>query len=234
MIKNSILLCTFNEAKYIEDTIQKLKKAIPDVEIIIVDDKSTDNTLAIIQNLKDQDNIKVISRTKTQGLGSAFQRALIESQGENIGWLDTNMSELASSFPKMINELKNYDLILLSRYIEGGSDERIFIRVFCSKLINFFCRLILSNKIKDYTSSIFIMKRSVLNETTILGYGHGEFFIEYLYAVIKKKFSIKEIPYNQKKDSDEENTNTSPNLLRFFILGFFYFLRVIITRFRRN
>ena len=76
MIKNSILLCTFNEAKYIEDTIQKLKKSIPDLEIIIVDDKSTDNTLAIIQNLKDQDNIKVISRTKTQGLGSAFQRAL--------------------------------------------------------------------------------------------------------------------------------------------------------------
>lgn len=234
MIKNSILLCTYNEAKYIENTILQLRQSIVDLEIIVVDDASTDSTLNIIKNIKDQNNIKIISRKKIQSLGSAFQRGLIESQGENIGWLDTNMGELASIFPKMINELKHHDLILLSRYVDGGSDDRVFIRVFCSKIINFFCRLILSRKIKDYTSSIFIMKRSVLNETTLLGYGHGDFFIEFLYSVIKKKFSIKEIPYKQKKDLDEENTNTSPNLLRFFVLGFFYFLRVLITRFRRN
>ena len=134
----------------------------------------------------------------------------------------------------MIDLLKQHDLILLSRYIDGGSDDRIFIRVFCSKLINFFCRVILSNKIKDYTSSIFIMKREVLNETTLLGYGHGDFFIEFLYSVIKKGFSIKEIPYKQKPDDDEGNTKTSPNLLRFFVLGFFYFLRVLVTKIRRD
>ena len=144
------------------------------------------------------------------------------------------MGELADLFPSMISELEKNDLILLSRYVPGGSDERIFIRVFCSKLINFFCRLILSNKIQDYTSSIFIMKRSVLNESSLLGYGHGDFFIEFLYSVIKKGFSIKEIPYKQKIDDADASTSTSPNLLKFFILGFFYFLRVLITRFRRN
>ena len=75
----------------------------------------------------------------------------------------------------MIKELENNDLILLSRYIEGGSDERVLVRVLGSKLINFVCRIILGNRIKDYTSSIFIMKKNVLNETTILGYGHGIF-----------------------------------------------------------
>ena len=43
-----------------------------------------------------------------------------------------------------------------------------------------------------------------------------------------------EINNTQKKDEDDGNTTTSPNLLRFFTLGFFYFLRVVITRFRRN
>ena len=51
MIKNSILLCTYNEDKYIENTILKLNQFIPDLEIIIVDDNSTDNTLSIINNL---------------------------------------------------------------------------------------------------------------------------------------------------------------------------------------
>ncbi len=234
MIKNSILLCTYNEGKYIKDTISNLYKFIPDLEIIIVDDNSTDETLSIINNLKKDYNLKIISRLQSRGLGSAFQRALIESQGDNIGWIDTNMGELANMFPNMISQLNNYDLILLSRYVKGGSDKRIFMRVICSKLINIFCRLILSNKIKDFTSSIFIMKRKILNETSILGYGHGDFFIEFLYLVIKRGFTIKEIPYTQKKDEDDGNTTTSPNLLRFFTLGFFYFLRVVITRFRRN
>lgn len=234
MIKNSILLCTFNEAKYIKNTILNLERSIPNLEIIVVNDASTDNTLSIIQNLQTKCILKIINRSKTKGLGSAFQRALIESQGENIGWIDTNMGELAETFPKMIEKLKDHDLILLSRYIKGGSDDRIFIRVFCSKLINIFCRFILSNKIKDYTSSIFIMKRKVLNETSVLGYGHGDFFIEFLYSVIKKGFSVNEIPYIQKKDDEDGNTTTSPSLFRFFILGYFYFLRVIITRFRRN
>ena len=234
MIKNSILLCTFNEGKYIKDTILNIKKNIPDLEIIIVDDGSLDDTILNINSITDTENIRIIQRTKTNGLGSAFQRALIESSGENVGWIDTNMGELAEIFPKMIADLDNFDLVLLSRYVKGGSDERIFIRVFCSKIINFFCRLLLSNEIKDYTSSIFVMKRSVLNETVLLGYGHGDFFIEFLYSVIKKKFKIKEIPYKQKKDDDENNTNTSPNLIKFFILGFFYFTRIFITRFRRK
>ena len=234
MIKNSILLCTYNEAQYIENTVLNLDKSIPDLEIIIVNDASQDNTLSIIQKLKTNCELKVINRTKSKGLGTAFQRALIESRGKNIGWIDTNMGELADLFPSMISELEKNDLILLSRYVPGGSDERIFIRVFCSKLINFFCRLILSKKIQDYTSSIFIMKRSVLNESSLLGYGHGDFFIEFLYSVIKKGFSIKEIPYKQKIDDEDASTSTSPNLLKFFILGFFYFLRVLITRFRRN
>ena len=234
MIKNSILLCTFNEGKYIKDTILSLKKNIQDLEVIIVDNASSDETISIINSLNSIENLKIIQRTKTSGLGSAFQRAVIESQGENIGWIDTNMGSLAEKFPAMIEELKNSDLVLLSRYVDGGSDERVFIRVFCSKLINYFCRLILSNKIRDYTSSIFIMKRSILNEAVLLGYGHGEFFIEFLYSVIKKNFAIKEMPYKQKKDDDDVDSNTSPNLARFFVLGFFYFIRILITKFRRK
>ena len=47
MIKNSILLCTRNEEKYVENTIRNLNKFIPNVEIIIVDDQSKDNTKSI-------------------------------------------------------------------------------------------------------------------------------------------------------------------------------------------
>lgn len=234
MIKNSILLCTRNEEKYIKNTIHNLNKFISDIEIIIVDDQSQDNTIKIIEELKNNFNIKLIKRKKKSGLASAFLRAVIECSGENIGWVDTNQSDLCKKFPDMINDLNHYDLVLLSRYVSGGGDKRHFIRVFCSKILNLFCRIILSNAIKDYTSSIFIMKKNVLNETTFISNGHGEFFIEFLFDVYKKNYKIKEIPYIQEKDEDDNNSKSSPNLFRFFFLGFFYIMRVLMVRIRRN
>ena len=43
------------------------------------------------------------------------------------------------------------------------------------------------------------MKREILDEVTFLGYGHGEFFLEFVYNVHQKGFKIKEVPYIQKK-----------------------------------
>jgi len=113
-------------------------------------------------------------------------------------------------------------------------DNRIWFRSASSKIFNLFCRLVLGTSIKDFTSSIFLMKRKVMNEVTFLGYGHGEFFLEFLHNAYKKGFKIKEIPYVQKKDEDLENSKSAPNLIRFFYLSFMYILRVFSTIIRRK
>ena len=178
---------------------------------------------------------KAIFRKKNRGLASAFVRGLIETTGDNIGWIDTNMGELTPRFIEMTEELKlNNDLVILSRYIVGGGDKRNLIRVLCSKYFNILCRIILTPTIKDFTSSIFLMKRQIINEVTFLGYGHGEFFIEFLHNVHKKGFKIKEIPYVQKKDQGLANSKSSPNLIKFFYLGFIYVLRIFSAIVRRD
>ena len=114
----------------------------------------------------------------------------------------------------MISELDNYDVVLLSRYVDGGGDQRSKIRVLSSKIINIFCRLVLGNDIKDYTSSIFIMRKEVLNYGIPIAYGHGEFFIEFLYKIKKSGMKIYEIPYVQPPDL--EGSKTASSYLRFF------------------
>jgi len=233
--KTSIILCTYNEAKYIENTIAELEKYIPNLEIVIVDDNSSDGTVEIIKKLNNNNKYKVVFRKKSRSLASAFVRGLTETTGEYIGWIDTNMSELAPKFTQMINELKSdNDLILMSRFINGGGDDRIFIRSFCSKYFNLLCRILLRTPIKDFTSSIFLMKRKILDEVTFLGYGHGEFFLEFLYNVYQKDFKIKEIPYVQKKDADDPNSKSAPNLIKFLYLGALYILRIFSTLIRRK
>ena len=95
--KTSIILCTYNESHHIKNTIVQIQKTIQNLELIIVDDNSTDGTQEIINQINQDKKIKVIFRKKSRGLASATLRGVIESSGDYIGWLDTNMTEKLAS-----------------------------------------------------------------------------------------------------------------------------------------
>lgn len=228
--KISIILSTYNEAFIIKKSIDNIFLTLDNVEVILVDDNSIDGTLDILQKIEHK-NFKFFSRN-SRGLASAFLLGLINTSGDYIGWTDSNMPQLTHHFNQMIKKLETYDIVLLSRYVNGGGDQRSPMRVFSSKFINFFCRLILGNEIRDYTSSIFLMRKKVLKYGVPIAYGHGEFFIEFLYKTKKNGMKICELPYIQ--PPDYEGSKTASSILRFFSLGFSYFVRILIARFRKN
>ena len=141
------------------------------------------------------------------------------------------MPQLTHHFKDMINKLDSYDVILISRYVKGGGDQRSKMRILSSKIINFICSLFLGSDIKEYTSSILIMKRRCLINGVTIGNGHGEFFVEFLYKADKKGNNIIEIPYVH-PNVIEGNSKSFPNLGRFLLLGFFYILRLFQSIFR--
>ena len=228
--KISIILSTYNEAPIIKETIDKIFTTIKNVEVVVVDDNSTDGTLEIINSIENK-NLKVYSR-KSRGLASAFLLGMINTDGDYVGWTDSNMPQLTHHFKDMIKKLDSYDLVLLSRYIAGGGDQRSKMRVLSSKIINFICRFFLGNEIKDYTSSIFLMHRNALIYGVPIAYGHGEFFIEFLYKIKKNGLKIHELPYVQPPDI--EGSKTASSIIRFFTLGLSYLIRIIKIRFRKN
>jgi dolichol-phosphate mannosyltransferase len=118
--KVSIILSTYNEATIIEKTINEIFSTIDNVEIVLVDDNSTDGTLEKVNSFNNK-NLKVISRT-SRGLASAFLLGMINTKGDYIGWTDSNMPQLTHHFKEMIKKLDNCDIVLLSRYVEGGGD----------------------------------------------------------------------------------------------------------------
>ena len=221
----SIILSTFNEKLSIEFTISELIKYLPGVEIIVVDDNSPDGTLEVLKKIN-YENLKIFSRKKTKGLASAFLLGLINTSGDIIGWLDSNMGDTAKKFPEMLQHLKEADIVILSRYVAEGKDERNKIRVIASYLLNKFSKLILRSKINDLSSGIFLMKREVLNDVVPVAKGHGEFMMEFLYKAEKKGNKIIEIPYIQPIDI-EGHSKSFPNIAKFLYLGFFYLVRII-------
>ena len=199
--KISIILSTFNEEIAIEKTINEIQKYIKNVEIIVVDDNSSDKTFEILKRLQNQ-KIKIFSRKKNKGLASAFLLGLINTEGDIIGWVDSNMASIVKIFPEMIQNLENNDIVLLSRFIDGGKDERNVVRRWSSYILNKFTKFVLNSKINDLSSGIFVMNRRALLDTLPIASGHGEFMIEFLYNAEKRGNKIKEISYTQPVDEE--------------------------------
>ena len=228
--KISIILSTYNEASIIKTTVNEIFSNLENSEIILVDDNSIDGTIDKLKDIQNK-NLKIFSR-KSRGLASAFLLGMINTSGDYIGWTDSNMPQLIPHFKEMVKKLETYDVVLLSRYVDGGGDKRSNMRILSSKIINSVCRIFLGSEIKDYTSSIFLMKKEVLNYGVPIAYGHGEFFIEFLYKIKQNGVKICEIPYVQ--PPDEVGSKTASSLIRFFTLGWIYLMRILITRFRKN
>lgn len=230
----SIVLATYNERELIETTISKLLEEAPEeMEIIVVDDDSPDNTWHRVECLG-LANVKVIRRQGTRGLASAFNRGIIESRGDYVGWMDADMSMPPSMIPKMYRRIVDggYDVVIGSRYAPGGADDRSRLRTLSSRLINGLATLVLGYGIRDYDSGFVLIRRSVLDSVTIMPRGYGEYFIEFIYHACAKGLRVTELGYYF-RDRTEGVSKSAPSLLRFLTTGMGYVVRIILTRFRR-
>lgn len=229
----SIILATYNEKEHIKDLIDDLFRHAPEeMEIIVVDDNSPDGTAEIVRQINNP-LVKLISRTKARGLASAFNRGIIESSGQYLGWMDADMCMPASMIPKMYDKIarQGFDAVIGSRYAEGGSDGRSFIRMASSILINKFAGMVLGYGIKDYDSGFILMKRNVLDAVSIIPIGYGEYFIELMYDICRSGLKVCEIGYRF-VDRAEGKSKSFPNIFAFICTGLKYVERIIKVRLR--
>lgn len=229
----SIIIGTYNERENIGGMIDAVLKNIRQpVEIIVVDDDSPDGTAVCVRELNNP-HVKLIHRLRENGFASAIARGVLESSGEIVGWIDADMARESKSLLRMIELTAEYDVVIASRFVEGGGDTRHPVRTFASRLINWFAGLVLGYGIKDYNSCVVMVRRTVFDEVMIIPYGFGDFFIEFVYDCCKKGFKVHEMPFFL-HSRDEGTSKSFPSLTGFLWMGFKYFVRVLATRFRPN
>ena len=141
----SIVLSTFNEEGNIKQALTKLINKNSVEEIIIIDDNSTDKTVAIINDFKN-DKIKLFIRKKTRGFASAFIFGIIMSNGNYILRFDLDMHSEIDFFIDTFEKNKDRDCVIFSRYTGDGKDLRSNYRKIPSLFLNKTCQYILSNK----------------------------------------------------------------------------------------
>ena len=225
MTSLSVIISTYNEANSIGNTLNKLITYDNIDEIVIVDDNSSDGTIEIIKNFKNQ-KIKLYVRKDTKGFSSAFIYGIIVSNGTHILRFDADMYSSIDLFIDAYNKNNEIDCIIFSRYVNNGTDERSNYRKIPSLLINKLCQFILSKRIKDYTSCIMIFKRELLRDIQISNSQYANFIIKFIFDIIYKKKTFKEIGFKQKKET-EFNSKSAASFFVFLKNGTFYFITIL-------
>lgn len=227
----SIILATYNERDNITDTIHGILEHVPgNVEIIVVDDDSPDETWKKVEEI-DDDRVILIRRVHTRGLASAFNRGIIESRGDIVGWMDADMCMPPALLPEMIERLSEYDIAIGSRYAPGGKDDRHMLRVLASRCINRLAGFVLGYGIRDYDSGFVVLKRHVFDRVSIIPTGYGAYFMEFLYTCRRKGLTVVEVPYTF-RDRTKGVSKSAPSLWRFFWTGMGYVVRIFLARLR--
>ncbi|MFA6635519.1 MAG: polyprenol monophosphomannose synthase [Candidatus Omnitrophota bacterium] len=227
----TIVLPTYNEAENTPRLIMSLENSFKDsLEILVVDDDSPDKTWQIVESMG-LPEVRVIRRIGERGLATAIARGVDEARGDIVGWMDVDMCHPPSLLPQMLSFLNEYDVVIGSRYVNGGKDDRGPFRVFTSRLINRFAGLLLGFYVKDYDSGFILIKKEVIDRVGFPSSGYGDYFIELMYRCKRNGFKVKEVPYVF-RDREVGESKTAGSLMDFFKLGFGYITRIVKLRFR--
>ena len=194
-----VVIPTYNEIDNIEDFVNQIIKI--NVDILIVDDNSPDGTGDLVQKLSENLlQVNLLKRSGKLGLGSAYRDGF--KWGLNKGYkylieMDADFSHSFSDLNNILQNSKNFDVVIGSRYIPGGgSNGWDFKRKLLSSYANKLSKVLLRSKINDMTSGFRSYSSEALNEINYFstksdGYS---FQIEMTIRSIEKKLSIKEVP----------------------------------------
>jgi dolichol-phosphate mannosyltransferase len=199
-VKTVVCLPTYNERENLERMVDAL--ADKGVSVLVIDDNSPDGTGELADRLAEQnDHVEVLHRPRKDGLGPAylagFQRALADPEVGLVLEMDADFSHDPADVPRLVAAAANADLVLGSRYVEGGSIGNWGrVRRFISSGGSWYARVLLGVGIRDLTCGFRCYRREVL-ETIDLGAidsrGYA-FQIEGTYRTLRAGFRVVEIP----------------------------------------
>jgi dolichol-phosphate mannosyltransferase len=198
-----VVIPTYNESENIERVLHKVRGALPEATVLVVDDGSPDGTADMAEKLGGQiGNIEVLRRSEKAGLGSAYRAGFrwgLDRGYEACVEMDADLSHDPDALPGLVAPLETggVELVIGSRYVPGGSIPKwAWHRRLVSRGGNVYASVLLGFGITDSTSGFrayaaSVLGRIALDQIRAEGYG---FQIEMTYQAKRAGASIVEVP----------------------------------------
>jgi len=200
--KTLVITPTFLEAENIEECLRRLRAAVPDADVLVVDDNSPDGTADLAEALAAElGQVEVLRRPAKTGLGTAYRAGFTVGVARGYDVLvqmDADLSHDPAALSSLLREVDHgADLVVGSRYVPGGSVPHWpWFRRALSRYGNRYAGFVLGTGVTDATSGYRAYPADTLKaidfaSTRAKGYG---FQIETAYRVWKWGGRIVEVP----------------------------------------
>jgi dolichol-phosphate mannosyltransferase len=197
-----VCLPTYDERENLEPMLRALGEVIgPDDRVLVIDDNSPDGTGALADRLAAELGfVDVLHRARKEGLGPAYLagfRHALDAGAELILEMDCDLSHDPVDVPRLLAAAADADLVLGSRYVEGGGIENWgVVRRAISYGGSLYARLVLGVRVRDLTGGFKCFRREVLEALPLQqvrsrGYA---FQIELTYRALRGGFRVREVP----------------------------------------
>jgi dolichol-phosphate mannosyltransferase len=237
--KWTVVLPTFNEKENVPLLVGEiLKLPLSGLEILVVDDNSTDGTIENLREIfPEEKRLKIHQRKgKQRGLVNSLNDAIELCNSEYILWMDADLQMPANKIPEFIAQLesKKYTAVIGSRYLPGGDDIRdvkdqfglVAVHKNLSWFLNRFAYQVLGLSATDLTSGFIGIRKDFFSGRKLQG-NHGEYFIHLMYELHKTQAKFKEISYRLGPRKAGISKSTRGSFLGLFANGLNY-LKMIL------
>lgn len=168
-MKTLIISPTYNEIKNIKSLVKQVFDLDPGYHLLIVDDNSPDGTALKVKELQSTyPNLHLEERPGKAGLGTAYLfgfKWALENNYDHIVQMDADLSHDPNDVPRLVSRLKDHDLVIGSRYVNGVSVVNWPIRrLILSYGANMYSRFITGIPINDGTGGFKAWRGTLLND----------------------------------------------------------------------
>jgi dolichol-phosphate mannosyltransferase len=127
----------------------------------------------------------LLKKAKKEGIG--------KSRGDVVVTMDGDFSHNPNDLVKLLDAAKDYDIVIGSRFVEGGQTTDNKHRKIVSKVFRSFASFALNLRVKDNMSGFAAIRREVYDNVTLNPIGY-KINLEIMYKGKKRGFRIKEVP----------------------------------------
>ncbi len=198
----SVVVPSFNERDNVLTLFRRLETALAGIafEVIFVDDNSPDGTWDVVRGLARQDpRVRCIRRIGRRGLSGACIEGILASSAAYAAVIDADLQHDETQLAKMLGLLQGgqADLVVGSRYIEGGSaDSFNRQRAGASALATEVAKRVLQVRVADPMSGFFMIRRDRFEELAPQLSTQGFKILLDIVATARGDLRVKEIPYS--------------------------------------
>lgn len=197
-MKVSILVPAFNEEATLERVVRKLVAlSLSEYEIILVDDGSTDQTVAVAKRLTEQfPQIKLFCQTKNQGKTAAIARAIRESDGDILIVQDADLEYDPAEIPDVIAPILDgvADVVYGSRFlVKRASRVLYYYHYLANKFLTCLSNILTNRNMSDIETCYKAFRRDVIAPLQLCSRGFG-MEVEITAMVCKTRAKTYEVP----------------------------------------